>query len=247
MQEAAYQEMFEVEERHWWFRGRWSVVEALLSRAALSGAPRILDAGCGTGLNVRRYSAVGEVEGIDPSPEAVRFCHARGLENVREGGIESLPFPDAGFDLVSATDVLEHVADDGAAAAELLRVTAPGGTLLLTVPAYLWLWSEEDENLHHYRRYTRRRLASVLEGAGWRIDFSTYFNSILLPPIAAARKLPRRQGQSSDVQRTPAGLDAPLSLPMRLEAKLIRRGVSLPAGVSIGVLASPSGAASARG
>ncbi len=87
MREAAYSEHYAAEDEHWWFRGRWAVIEALLSRTSLPAAPRILDAGCGTGGNLQRYSRLGEAAGVDPSPEAVRFCRGRGLESVQQAGL----------------------------------------------------------------------------------------------------------------------------------------------------------------
>jgi SAM-dependent methyltransferase len=212
-------------------------VEALLARTALPLRPRILDAGCGTGGNLQRYARIGEATGVDPSPDAVGFCRERGLESVEQAGLEKLPFADESFDLIAATDVLEHIAAEQEALHELRRVAAPGAALLLTVPAYMWMWSEEDDNLHHQRRYTRRRLRAAVARAGWEPQISTYFNSFLLPPIALARRLPSRSANArADLDRTPPFLDRPLSLPMRLEARLIRAGVSLPAGVSVGIV-----------
>jgi SAM-dependent methyltransferase len=225
-----------VEDRHWWFTGRWAVVEALLSRVTLPERPRILDAGCGTGGNMKRLQRLGEVSGVDPSPEAVGFCRERGFSSVQQASVEELPFGDETFDLVQATDVIEHVAAEAAALRELLRVAVPGGVLLLTVPAYMWLWSDEDERLHHQRRYTRKRLRRAVEEAGWTTEYATYFNSFLLPPIALARRLPRRSSETADLDRTPPALDGALSLPMRIEARLVRSGVDLPAGVSIGIV-----------
>jgi SAM-dependent methyltransferase len=237
MEETAYREHYEVEDRHWWFRGRWTVVEALLARTSLPASPRILDAGCGTGGNLRRYAQHGEVEGVDPSADAVRFCRERGFDSIQQAGLEELPFEDSRFDLLAATDVLEHIAAERDALRELWRVAKPGGALLLTVPAYMWLWSEEDENLHHQRRYTRHRLRLAVEGAGWEPQLATYFNTLLLPPIALARRLPSRSnGHRAEIDRTPPGLDGPLSLPMRFEARLIRAGIRLPVGVSVGIV-----------
>jgi SAM-dependent methyltransferase len=237
VRESAYREHFEVEDRHWWFRGRWAVVEALLARAPLPPEPRILDAGCGTGGNLQRYARIGEAVGVDPSADAVRFCRERGFEAVEQAGLEDLPFEADSFDLIAATDVLEHIAGEQEALQELWRVAAPGAVLLLTVPAYSWLWSEEDEKLHHQRRYTRPRLRRAVEGAGWEPRVATYFNSLLLAPIALARRLPRRgAGDRAEIERTPPSLDGPLSLPMRFEARLIRAGVRLPAGVSVGIV-----------
>jgi len=237
LKETAYREHYEVEDRHWWFRGRWAVVEALLARISLPPDPAILDAGCGTGGNLQRYARIGRATGVDPSPEAVRFCRERELESVEQAGLEELPFADGTFDLIAATDVLEHIAPEREALRELWRVAAPSAALLLTVPAYMWLWTDEDDRLHHQRRYTKRRLREAVEACGWSTQFATYFNSVLLPPIALARQLPRREsGTKADLDRTPASLDGPLSLPMRLEARLIRAGVRLPAGVSVAIV-----------
>jgi hypothetical protein len=101
----------------------------------------------------------------------------------------------------------------------------------------MWLWSDEDDNLHHKRRYTRPRLRRAVESCGWETQLATYFNSILLPPIALAKRLPQRSdGRKADLERTPSALNGPLSTPMRIEASLIRRGVRLPAGVSVGIV-----------
>lgn len=241
MKESAYREHFEAEDRHWWYRGRWAVVEALLSRARLPSQPRILDAGCGTGGNLEKFNRLGTASGVEPSPEAVGFCRERGLERVHQAGLESLPFEDGSFDLVAATDVIEHVGPEQQALRELRRVAAPGAALLLTVPAYMWLWSSEDVNLHHHRRYTKRRLRAAVAAAGWEPLFASYFNSLLLPPIAVAKKLRRPGEGSADLDRTPAALDGLLSLPMRFEAQLIRRGIGLPAGVSVGIVCRRDG------
>lgn len=238
LRESAYSEHYAVEDRHWWFRGRWAVVEALMARAGLPERPRILDAGCGTGGNLARYSRLGDATGVDPAPDAVRFCHERGLDSVKQAGLESLPFEDDSFDLIAATDVIEHIEAEHEALTELRRTAARNGVLLLTVPAYMWMWTPEDDNLHHKRRYTKKRLKQAVERAGWTPKVATYFNTILLPPIAAARFMPQSSNgdKKADLERTPPALDGPLSLPMRFEARLIRAGVSLPAGVSVGIV-----------
>jgi SAM-dependent methyltransferase len=235
MEEHVYRQLYDLEDSHWWFRGRRAVIQALLGRAPLPDQPRVLDAGCGTGRNIAEYARLGETAGVDPSPDAVAFCHARGLEQVIQSGIERLPFDDGAFDLVAATDVLEHIADDDGAARELRRVTQTGGSLLVTVPAYQWLWSQHDDSHHHKRRYTLRRLHATLAAAGWRPVVRTYFNSILLAPIAAVR-LVSGDKPRSDYDRAPKPLNEALYLPMRCEAALIARGGRLPAGVSIGMV-----------
>lgn len=244
MEQQAYREQFELEDTHWWFQGRRAVLRALLARAGTNGHMRVLDAGCGTGRNMLEFSSLGAVEGVDASSEAIEFCRRRGLDGVREGQIEQLPFADGSFDLILATDVLEHLRDDHAALIELRRVAAPGGRLLATVPAYRWLWSQHDTVHHHFRRYTWRVLRGRLLAAGWEPAQWSYFNSLLLPPIAAVR-LASRRNQAGEVQRadlklTPPSLNRLLARPMGIEAELIAHGVRLPAGVSIGVVATVS-------
>lgn len=237
MEERLYRLVYETEDAHWWFRGRRAVIEALLRRAQPPpGSRRVLDAGCGTGRNLELLAGVGPAEGVDPSAQAVEFCRRRGLSEVSQGDVQALPFEDARFGLVCATDVLEHVDDDAAALAEMRRVAAPGAALLLTVPAYRWLWSAEDERLEHRRRYTLAGLRGLAAANGWGPAFGTYFNLVLLPPIALARKFPRRGGGRPELERTPAFLNEPLSWPMRLEAGAIRWGLRLPAGVSAGLV-----------
>lgn len=240
MEEEVYGRLQAVEDDHWWFRGRRAVIWALLERARLGASPRILDAGCGTGRNLREYGALGDAVGVDPSPRAVAFCRERGLLRVKQAGLEELPFEDGSFDLLLAFDVLEHVEDDHAALAELHRVAVPGARLVVTSPAYRWLWSSHDTSHHHYRRYTRRELVERATRAGWTVEVATYFNTVLLLPIALVR-LAERLGITrarSDYDLTPGLLNRFLELPMRTEAKLVARGLRLPAGVSVGLLLS---------
>jgi SAM-dependent methyltransferase len=242
LEEQAYRQQFQLENGHWWFEGRRAVMWALLGRAGVRDCARMLDAGCGTGRNLQEFGRLGPAAGVDPSPEAIDFCRQRGIEGVTRGTIEHLEFPDGAFDLILATDVLEHLRDDRAALRELRRVAAPGANLLCTVPAYRWLWSGHDDEHHHFRRYTLRELRAALRAGGWRPVAESYFNSVLLPPIAAVRLLARRsrrdpQAARPDLRLTPPVLNGLLAQPMRAEAALIGRGLRLPAGVSIGVVA----------
>ena len=249
LEPEAYRAQYELEDAHWWFAGRRAVIWALLRRAGVQTGVRLLDAGCGTGRNLLEFGRLGTAVGIDPSPEAIAFCHQRGLPGATRGTIEELDLAAGSFDLILATDVLEHLRDDVAGLRELRRVAAPGALLLCTVPAYRWLWSPHDDQHHHFRRYTLRGLRAQLREGGWRPQTWSYFNSILLPPIAAVRAAGRRGNPGggddsggvarparSDLRLTPSGLNRVLAAPMLLEAALIGRGARLPAGVSIGVV-----------
>jgi SAM-dependent methyltransferase len=236
MDEALMKATLEVDEHHWWYRGRRRIIRAELDRLALPACAQVLDAGCGSGrtmLELRRY---GEVRGIELSPDAAEVARARGHE-VTIGRLEELPWEDETFDLVTCLDVIEHTPDDRRTLRELRRVTRPGGFLLVTVPAYQALWSYHDVANHHYRRYGRRTLLAAAVGAGWEAERVTSFNSLLLAPAAVVRLLQRgrgqHNGQSRDLDVGPAWLNDVLERPLALEASWLQRGHSLPAGLSL--------------
>jgi SAM-dependent methyltransferase len=197
MREDAYAIMYEVEESHWWFAGRRRIIESFVAeicRKLENKRPHILDVGCGTGANLEMLARFGEVEGVDLSADAIEFCHARGLTNVRLGEAERLPYDDAEFDLVTAFDVVEHLDDDVAGLREMYRVLKPGGRALLFVPAFMFLWGVQDEVGHHRRRYTIKRLRRVVGEAGLEIERTTYANITFFAPILAGRALIRATG-----------------------------------------------------
>jgi 2-polyprenyl-3-methyl-5-hydroxy-6-metoxy-1,4-benzoquinol methylase len=235
MERAEFEAMAGMDERHWWYRGRRAVVRAMLDELDLPPAARILDAGCGSGLMLDELERYGTAFGVDSSSWAVAAARGRRHARVELATLEQLPYANGGFDLVTCLDVLEHVPDDEPALAELWRVTAPGGHLLLTVPAYQTLWSAHDVANHHFRRYRMRTLRVVALDTGWEIRRTSYFNSVLLPAAAlvrVVRKLHKGDGRS-ELSLTPAPLDRVLALPLRLEAQLLRLGMKLPAGLSL--------------
>lgn len=223
-----------LEGRHWWYRGRHAVLSAALDRVGIRSASAVLDAGCGTGHNLGLLAPIGPVTGADLNPEAVRIARTRGIDACC-APLEALPFAASRFDLAVCLDVLEHVDDDTAALGELRRVTRNGGTLVLTVPAYPALAGEHDQAAGHVRRYSRRVLLERADAVGLRPVLVTHFNLILLPIAVAVRTAHRRESAfpKSDLVRTPAALDGVLNMPMQFEARLIRAGVDLPAGLSI--------------
>ncbi len=231
------QQTFQAEDRHWWYRGRRRVLDRVIDDLRLPGSPRILDAGCGSGRNMVELARRGTVTGVELSSASVAKARARGCGEVVEGSVLEMPFPDASFELAVSLDVVEHLEDDLGALLELRRVVAPGGALLLTVPAYQWLWSGHDEINHHHRRYTRRSLQDVAERAGWKPARTTYFNSLLLPVAILLRVLDRfnrKTTESSlDLWVPPEPVNRVLELPLTLEAAMIGTGGRIPAGLSL--------------
>jgi SAM-dependent methyltransferase len=159
------------------------------------------------------------------------------MGEVVAGSVLDMPFDDGSFDLAVSLDVVEHLDDDLAALRELRRIVRPGGALLVTVPAYQWLWSGHDVINHHRRRYTRRSLQRAAEGAGWQQVRTTYFNSLLLPVAILLRILDRinkKPTESSlDLWVPPEPVNWVLERPLALEAALIDRGSRIPAGLSL--------------
>ena len=247
MRAVEYQKMFEIEDTYWWFVGRRRLTETMLDRH-LPADPdaRILDFGCGTGANFALFSRYGRVVLQDYYQAPLDFCQQRGVGPLVRGAAERLPFGDGAFDLVAATDVIEHIDDDTAALMEVARVTKPGGHVMLTVPAYMSLWSEHDEALAHKRRYTPRQVRELVEGAGLEIVKLTSYLTVLFPVGVAIRwsqRLlrvisPRRREGSPQTRHfmLPAFANAALIWLQTLEARLAR-AISLPFGVSIFCLA----------
>lgn len=239
MEERFYSEYFEVEDRHWWFLGRREVILRMLAThllARVDGTPRLLDVGTGTGALLQHLERFGEVLAVDVDTEAVRFSHLRGATNVRLYDGTTLPFEDASFDVVTAFDVIEHVPDDAVVLAEMFRVLRPGGTLMIMVPAFPFLWGRQDEISHHYRRYRRADLGERLRLAGCRIERLSYFNTLLFAPIAVVRLMRRYTSAevvTSDFEMTSEGpVNRLLARVFAAEARFVSRW-NLPFGVSL--------------
>ena len=244
MEDSYETDTLAVEDRHWWYRGRRRIVLDVVGGLPLPPQPRILDAGCGSGRNLVELAGFGSVVGLEPSERGAEVARARGLGDVVQAEIGTMPFDDASFDLITLLDVLEHIEDDRGALRELRRVARPGGVLLITVPAYPQLWSSHDELNRHCRRYTRPELLHRAVEAGWRPLRTTHFNLLLLP-VAAAWRLgerlrPSQAAPTSELVRTPSSINWLLKQPLRTEAALLRSGRRIPAGLSlVGVFAAP--------
>jgi SAM-dependent methyltransferase len=236
MMEHTYPILYEVEQSHWWYIGRRRIIAGFVEqicRQVTDRRPRILDVGCGTGANLLLLSQYGEAEGVDVSEDALAFCRARGLDKVRLGAGEELPYEDGTFDLVTALDVVEHMDDDLAGLTEMRRVLRPGGRVLLFVPTFMFLWGLQDEVSNHRRRYRLPELRRVLEQAGFEVERSTYANITFFAPILLVRKLMSLTGIKTATENTinvPA-LNGVLGAILGAESTILRH-LNLPFGVS---------------
>ena len=190
MKSHTYEILYNVEADHWWFRGRRELIRTQI-RSACNGAclRRILDIGCGTGMNLTMLGEFGTQFGIDFSADALRLCRRRHPCRLARGDATGLPFPNRSFDLVTALDVIEHLDDDRAAFREIARVLSPGGLAVVFVPTFMFLWGVQDDVSLHKRRYRLPELRRLLTEAGLRVERSSYVNFFLFLPILLVRKL----------------------------------------------------------
>lgn len=193
MERSYYQEYFFFEQDNWWFLSRRRILMSVLRKYLPRGETlSILDAGCGTGINLDYLTEFGDVHGTDFSQEAIDFCRKRGHDGVRQMDLTKMEWEDGRFDLVTALDVIEHIDNDAAATSEIIRVAKPGGWILITVPAFPSLWSEHDEINHHKRRYRGRELLELVQPECDVVKF-TYMNSFLFPIAWGVRHWQRFQ------------------------------------------------------
>lgn len=239
MEASLYSQMRELEDRHWWFVGRRVIVASLLRGSGLPQHARILDLGCGSGGNLAMLSQFGEVLGAELDEHAAQLARERGVAPVLRGKLpDALPLAAGSFQCVTLLDVLEHIEDDRATLRTVNQLLSPEGRLLITVPAFPFLWGPHDEAHHHQRRYRANGLRQILEDAGFEITTLSYCNSWLFPVVALVRVF-RRLFPGGDAG---AELGLPPVLVNTLLAKLFASErhllrVGLPFGVSLVVLA----------
>jgi len=234
MQSHHYPILYQVEDTHWWYVGRRRIIQALVEKISTKlKTQRILDVGCGTGANLKMLAAYGKAEGVDISPQAVDFCHERGLNSVKLGAIEQLPYESDSFELVTALDVIEHLDDDIAGLREMRRVLCRDGRLLVFVPAFMFLWGVQDDVSNHRRRYTLPRLLKAVEEAGFSVEWSSYANISFFLPVLVVRSVMRwlRLGAATEYGINISLLNGPFSSLFAAERFILKSG-RLPFGVS---------------
>jgi SAM-dependent methyltransferase len=229
MEPAEYARMDAAEDHMWWYRALHR--RLLASLADVHGW--VLDAGCGTGgllARLRQQRPDVWTVGLEWADAASRRAVIKSATLIARGSVNALPFATASFDAAIAADLLCHGAvDPGAALAELRRVLRPGGRLVVNMPAYAWLSSAHDRQVHNVRRCTASQLATMLRDAGFSRVHVRYWNGLLLPLMLVQRKLLARHATTSHVASFPPWLDATLHAVTEFERRLPFR---LPAGGS---------------
>lgn len=219
----------------WYYRALHRHVERSLA-AVLPPAARVLDAGCGTGGLLRRLRGSRPqwtLTGLDFSPLACELARERTGGEVVQGSIAAMPFADAAFDAITSCDVVCQVAEPAQAVREFYRVLRPGGFVVLTMPAYPWMYSYHDREVGNLRRYSRGEVDALLREAGFRAVRSTYWNTLLFPLAVLRRKVLPPAAPTSDVGLFPAPIEAGFNALMALEHAWLGAGGSLPLGNSV--------------
>ena len=245
--EAKYHQL---EDGHWWFKSRRDYFLRLVEQLALPRDAAILDMGCASGalLDALNRRGFKRTRGIDISEDAIRNCARRGVENVQIMDAAQPSLPAEGFDLIIASDVLEHIAEDRSALASWHRILKPGGMLAIFVPAFAFLWTGHDAMNRHFRRYTKRELTRKLDDARYELMFSSYWNFALFAPAAAIRWLgrlgpPSRRETKDQLDQPPKLVNAALSALLRCENRALLARLRFPIGVSVMALARKPAAA----
>ena len=236
MDTIEYRKMAEVEDAMWYYRALHRIVATALGRAALPARAAVLDAGCGTGGLLRRLRAdrpEWALAGLDFSPLACDLARERTGLTVTEGSVTALPFAAESFDAVVSCDVVCQVEDPAAALREFHRVVRPGGVVVLTMPAYRWMYSYHDRAVGNLRRYSRAETAELLRAAGFAVEYASYWNTLLFPLAVLQRKVLRAAATESDVRLYPAPVEAICDAMNVIEHAWLRRGGRLPWGNSV--------------
>ena len=239
MERIVYDQMAELDQRHWWYRARRQVLAALIRRTQVPAHAQILEIGCGTGHNLAMLSEFGDVDALELDGEARKIAAKRLGKPVMKAPLPELKgVAAAHYDLIGAFDVIEHIDDDVAALASIAKRLKSGGKLVITVPAHQWMWSAHDVVNHHQRRYSKRSLKALIDGSPLKLERIGYLNSLLFPAAVAERLWSKVRGKDDADLALPAKpLNAALERVFALERYAIGR-LPLPPGLSLFAVAS---------
>ena len=243
MQKSEYKNIYENENAHFYYLGMHYLVINLLKKYSPKKKLKILDAGCGTGLLIKKLDKFGEVWGVDINVDAIKFAKSRGIKNLKKSSVTKLPFKDKYFDILISIDVLYHkwIKDDQKALKEFYRVLKPNGVLILKLPANEWLRGSHDITVMTRERYTKKSLESKLKKNKFQILRISYFYFFALPLVLFSRMLEtfQKKASQSDIKRIPRVLNNLLFYITKIEANLWFF-LNLPTGVSLIAVAKKS-------
>jgi ubiquinone/menaquinone biosynthesis C-methylase UbiE len=244
MNAEEYKVHYTLENKNWWFVAKRNQLKKIFSK--LTRQSKVLDIGCGTGAimeQMRKQAGKHNVHGLDYEQSALDFCKKRGLHNLKQGDAHKLPYQENSFDMITMFDVLEHLQDDKKVVQQLRKVLKKEGKLVLTVPAFQFLWTDHDISLHHYRRYTKEHLKRVLEEQGFKVEKMQYLYNSMFFVVGGIKLmnafLPIHYTLSTSSLETNKILNALLLAWCNLE-QCIARVIKFPFGTSVYCVAKAS-------
>jgi SAM-dependent methyltransferase len=194
MEASVYEAEYCHEMNHWWYRERRRLFGRLLRTYVDSLATAVCaDIGTSTGTNLTMFSDLGvrHCVGLEYDFGAIGLAREKHATPIVQGSAEMIPFTDGVFDLVTCTDVLEHVQKDYESVREIRRILKTGGFAIFTVPAFQSLWGHQDTVSHHLRRYRKSDLEKIVKNSGFDVIESFYFNWIMFMPVMTVRLVSR--------------------------------------------------------
>jgi SAM-dependent methyltransferase len=235
MDRNVYLRMAEQDGQHWWFVARKKILADQIATLRLAPDARLLEAGCGPGGNLKMLGRFGKLTAFELDQGARQIASERSGIDVAPGALpDQVGYEPGSFDLIAAFDVIEHIEQDSEATKVLATLLRPGGHLIITVPAYQWLWSKHDARHHHWRRYTRPEIHRLVEEAGLTVEKCSHFNTLLFPLVILVRFVKNLLGRAdSPDDRMPGRLVNTVLRHIFASERFWLRHASLPFGVSI--------------
>ena len=235
MENKEYQLLNQLENDHWWFISKRNFIKTLLSLVNLKPEAKILDIGCGTGINLKLLTQYGQVTGSDFSSTAIKFCQQKGFSKLLKASANKLPFKSPKFNLVTLFDVLYHqgIKDDQKVLNQVSKILKPKGYVLITDCAHQWLYSSHDKAQQARVRYQKKDLEAKVTKAGLSIIRSSYIYLTTFPLFIVKRLL---FNYGSDVKKLNKVLNHILVMILKFEAQFLKQ-TNLPTGSSIIILA----------
>jgi len=241
MDRKNYEAEISLEKYHWWYVTRRLILKSICDNYIKSKKKlRILEIGCGSGGNLDFLSQYGEVHAMETDDFAIKNAKSKKICEVRKGMLpNNIPY-DKSFDIICLFDVLEHIQDDKLSLQAIDKYLNNNGKIILTVPAYMFLWSGHDEASHHKRRYTKSQIRTLLDSTGFKKCYGSYYFSILfivLAPIRLIQRFFKNNNANHDIRKENRFLNYLLIKLFSIESKILRY-FPLPFGVSIVTIAS---------
>lgn len=230
-----------LEKYHWWFLGRRNIIYKLIKHFCRD--IDILEVGCSGGalMGLLQMRGFKNLTGIDIDQKAIDLCRQKGITNVYVGDAEKTGFEEQKFDIIIASDILEHMKDENKTLVEWHRILKTKGELLIFVPAFKFLWSKHDEVNCHYRRYTKTGLIEIIEKNGFKVKRISYWNFSLFLPITIVRfyqrLLSKNKNSGDQLYKMNKFTNKILEYLLRIENSFLSVGINLPLGVSIFAIA----------